>query len=295
MGWMVVLLGAACGVGVCTVVGAFVMRKPPAEPDEPAQRWGSETPAAESSGWKGAAQRRLAKKTELVQDALMMGRSLETHAAAKLGGGVAGLCLGAMAGVFLPRFGLNLPGPGLVLVAAAVGWLGWWLPDSMLRTESDKERQYFQQVSETWLDLAGQLVTSGSDTFAALYKAASYSRQPVFVILHEAMMESSAKGEPPWVGLRNMADARRLRFMDPFCASLEMAGTTGAESRQTILSQVESTRSKSLMEADAAAASSSEKMGAPLALIGGAFMVLMGYPPLAGIMDSSTISGMSGL
>ncbi|MCY3806306.1 MAG: NYN domain-containing protein [bacterium] len=40
-----------------------------------------------------------------------------------------------------------------------------------------------------------------------------------------------------------------------------------------------------------AAASSGEKMGAPLALIGGAFMVIMGYPPLAGIMDSASLTG----
>ena len=30
-------------------------------------------------------------------------------------------------------------------------------------------------------------------------------------------------------------------------------------------------------------------MGGPLALIGGAFMLLMAYPPLAGILNSDTI------
>ena len=56
--------------------------------------------------------------------------------------------------------------------------------------------------------------------------------------------------------------------------------------------QVEAARSKAMLEADAAAAFSGEKMGAPLALIGGAFMILMGFPPLAGIMDTSTLSGL---
>ena len=49
---------------------------------------------------------------------------------------------------------------------------------------------------------------------------------------------------------------------------------------------------EAMLEADAAAASAGEKMGAPLALIGSAFMILMGYPPLAGIMDSSTLTGL---
>ena len=55
------------------------------------------------------------------------------------------------------------------------------------------------------------------------------------------------------------------------------------------MSQVDAARSKSLAAADAEAASASEKMGAPLALIGGAFMMLMGYPPLAGIFDTGSI------
>ena len=54
----------------------------------------------------------------------------------------------------------------------------------------------------------------------------------------------------------------------------------GAGSRQAIMAQVDAARSKAMLKADAAAASSSEKMGAPLALIGGAFMILMGYPPM---------------
>ena len=140
--------------------------------------------------------------------------------------------------------------------------------------------------------LVAQLVAAGSDTFAALTTAASYSEQPGFVVIRDTLRMSAASGEPPWTGLRRLADERRLRFLDPFCAALELAGTTGAGSRQAILAQVEAARSKAMLEADAAAASSGEKMGAPLALIGGAFMILMGYPPLAGIMDTSTLSGL---
>ena len=292
----VLALGAAVGLGLFLVIWAFAVRPEPNEsqPANPAAARPADG-TKQSRGLKELIQRNLQKKAELVQDALMVGRSLEVHALAKAAGLVLGLAVAVGFGLFLSLFGLAVPTPALALIGAVGAGLGWWLPDSMLRTEADKERLYFQQVTESWLELAGQLVTAGSDTFAALVKAASYSEQPVFVTLQEALRVSAARGEPPWTGLRTMADARRLRFLDPFCAALELAGTTGAESRRTILAQVESARSKAMFEADAAAASSSEKMGAPLALIGGAFMVLMGYPPLAGIMDSSTISGMSGL
>jgi len=296
----VMALGAAGGLGLFLMIWAVAVRpdpdEQPAVPSAALAAAGAARGAAKQArGWRAAIRRNLDKKTELVQDALMVGRSLEVHALAKAAGLGLGLAAGVGFGLFLSVVGLTVPTLGLALLGGAGAVLGWWLPDSMLRTEADKERLYFQQVAESWLELAGQLVTAGSDTFAALVKAASYSEQPVFVTLQEALRISAARGEPPWTGLRTMADARRLRFLDPFCAALELAGTTGAESRRTILAQVDAARSKALFEADAAAASAGEKMGAPLALIGGAFMVLMGYPPLSGIMDSTAISGMSGL
>ncbi|MXZ31694.1 MAG: hypothetical protein F4Z22_12845, partial [Acidimicrobiia bacterium] len=230
-------------------------------------------------------------KPTLAQDALMVGRSFESHAVAKLTGLLGGAVLLGGAGYFISLLGVGLPVPILVAVAALGGLVGWVLPDSMLKTEAEKERTYFQQVTESWLELTGQLVTAGSDTFAALVTAASYSDHPVFAALRDALREASARGEPPWEGLRRLSAERRLRFLDPFCASLEMAGTTGAGSREAILTQVESARNKAMHEADAAAAGAGEKMGAPLALISGAFMIIMGYPPLAGILSAGSISG----
>ena len=235
----------------------------------------------------------LNSKVLLIQDARMVGRSLETHAMHKLVGLVLGTILLASLAVFANAlFALSLPLLLIVAFALVGGLGGWWLPDSILKTEADKERLLFQQVTESWLELVAQLVTAGEDTFGALSKAASYSDQPGFVLIRDVLRVSAASAKPPWTGLRELADERRLRFLDPFCAALELAGTTGAGSRQAILSQVESARSKAMLEADAAAASSSEKMGAPLALIGAAFMILMGYPPMAGILDSASFSGL---
>ena len=298
---MVILLGAMAGLGLLLIVVGLTPR-PVGAPATAAPEPGRE--AKESSEGTRAMQeatRRAAKRIErdlhsksmLIQDANMVGRSLETHALHKMVGLVLGAALLAVLG-FLANtvFELELPLLVIVAVALAGGLLGWWVPDSILKTEAEKERVLFQQVTESWLELVAQLVTAGADTFGALAAAASYSEQPGFVVIRDALRVSAASGEPPWTGMRRLADGRRLRFLDPFCSALELAGTTGAGSRQAILAQVESARSKAMLEADAAAASSGEKMGAPLALIGGAFMILMGYPPLAGIMDSSTLTSL---
>lgn len=234
----------------------------------------------------------LRSKLSLRQDAVMVGRSLESHALYKLTGLVLGSLGFVCLGLFADLLGLfNLPLPAILIGGVLGGFGGWWLPDSILSTDADKEREVFRQAAESWMELVAQLVTAGSDTFAALHTASTYSQQPVFVAISESMRRASAGGKPPWDGLRRLADERRLRFLDPLCAALELAGTTGAGSREAILSQVEAARSKAMHAADAEAASAGEKMGAPLALIGGAFMILMGYPPLAGVMDSTSLTG----
>ena len=292
---LIIPLGVVGGLGLLLVVVALLPRPEHTGEDAVPRRAATEEGRRSLGGllrrvtsW---VEQELRGKPSLVQDARMVGRSLESHVVAKITGLIVGAALLGGGGYLVRLMGVDLP--ALILVAAsALGALGgWWLPDSILKTAAEKERKYFQQVSESWLELAGQLVTAGSDTFAALVTAASYSEQPVFITVRDALRVSAARGEPPWTGLRRLADERRLRFLDPFCASLEMAGTTGAGSRETILTQVESARSKAMHEADAAAASAGEKMGAPLALIGGAFMMLMGYPPLAGIMSGASLGG----
>ena len=297
---MVILLGAIGGLGLLFIVIGLIprpVRPPAAEPDPGrAGKEGDEGSAAVQEATRRAARRigrDLQAKSTLMQDARMTGRSLETHALHKMAGLVLGAAVLVAFGLIANTlFGLALPLAIIVMVAALGGLGGWFLPDSILKTEADKERVLFQQVTESWLELVAQLVTAGADTFGALAVAAGYSEQPGFVLIRNTLRVSAASGEAPWTGLRRMADERRLRFLDPFCSALELAGTTGAGSRQAILAQVEAARSKAMLEADAAAASSGEKMGAPLALIGGAFMILMGYPPLAGILDTSTLTGL---
>ena len=292
------LLGAAAGLGLLLVLLGMIPRPAkaplPAAPDP--GRGATEDAGTVQDAARRAARRisrDLQSRSELAQDARMVGRSLETHGLHKVAGLVLGAAFLAACGVFANAvFDLALPLPIVGAVALAGGLGGWFLPDSILRTEADKERVLFQQVTESWLELVAQLVTAGADTFGALATAASYSEQPGFVMIRDTLRTSAVGGEAPWTGLRRLADERRLRFLDPFCSALELAGTTGAGSRQAILAQVEAARSKAMLEADAAAASSGEKMGAPLALIGAAFMILMGYPPMAGILDTATISGL---
>ena len=292
---MAILLGAAAGLGIVLIV--MGLRSRPVK-----SKASTAAGAGDGTGDAGAVQvatRRAATrigkdlnaKSTLLQDARMVGRDVESHALHKMAGLVGGAVAVAFIGIFASALlGLDLS-TLIIVVAALLGALGgWWLPDSMLKTEADKERELFQQVTESWLELVAQMVTAGADTFAALVSAASHSEQPGFVVIRDALRTAAASGEPPWTALRRIADERRLPYLDPFCAALELAGTTGAGSRQAILAQVDAARSKALLEADAAAASAGEKMGAPLALIGGAFMILMGYPPLAGILESSPLS-----
>lgn len=292
-------LGAALGLGITLVLGG--LRR--GAPDTFVRERRTVTAADLKSGWRnatGSARRRivgdLERKQALRQDAAMVGRSLEAHALAKLGTMAGAVVFLVLVAIFMGvAMGVQVPLLLVIILCAVVALGGWWVPDSMLKTDAEKLRVQFQQVAEAWLELVAQLVTAGADTHAALNLASTYSEQPAFLAIREALAESSARGEAPEDGLGRLAETRRLKFLEPFVAALELAGKTGAGAREAILSQVDAARSKSLSAADAKAASASEKMGGPLALIGGSFMILMGYPPLAGIMSSDTISNIGGL
>ncbi|MXW60239.1 MAG: hypothetical protein F4117_14530 [Acidimicrobiales bacterium] len=285
-----ILLGATVGVGATALIAGLQRRRA----DVP----GGGAAAFRTNAYSEVSRRLgrllsgdLSPSSQLGQNAAMVGRSLQTHALVKLWGLLAGIVLLLFAAIMMRVAGIaSLPWLLIVPASAAGGLLGWWLPDSMLKTESDAERERFRQTAEAWLELVAQLVTAGSDAQSALTLAASYSDQPGFVAIRAAITEASARGEPPWAGLRRLADARRLPFLEPFVSALELAGTTGVGARRSILAQVEAVRSKTLSEVGAKAASASETMGAPLAIIGGAFMMLMGFPPLAGILNSDAIA-----
>ena len=255
------VLGAVAGIGVLMVVLGFT-RKPVKKRRARGGlglRSGASGESAGLAGGAGWAARRiesdLRNNSLISQDARMVGRSIEVQAMHKLVGVAAGAGLVTLAVVLARIVGMPLPTAAIPIGGVLGALLGWWLPDSMLRSEAEKERVLFQQVAESWLELVAQLVTAGTDTFAALGAAAAYSDQPGFIVIRDALQVATANGEPPWTGLRRLSDERRLRFLDPFCAALELAGTTGAGSRQAILSQVEAARSKAMMDADAAAAS----------------------------------------
>ena len=99
----VMALGAAGGLGLFLMIWAVAVRpdpdEQPAVPSAALAAAGAVRGAAKQArGWRAAIRRNLDKKTELVQDALMVGRSLEVHALAKAAGLGLGLAEGSVSG-----------------------------------------------------------------------------------------------------------------------------------------------------------------------------------------------------
>ena len=88
-----------------------------------------------------------ALQLDAAQDARMVGRSSGDPRPAQDGRAGARRALLAALGFFANTlFELELPLLVIVAVALARGLLGWWVPDSILKTEAAKERVLFQQV-----------------------------------------------------------------------------------------------------------------------------------------------------
>ncbi|MYH77569.1 MAG: hypothetical protein F4134_07580, partial [Acidimicrobiaceae bacterium] len=128
---MVILLGTMAGLGLLLVAVGLVprpVRKPQAAPESRrATKKGAKEAGAVQDATRRAARRivqDLQSKSALMQDAHMVGRSLETHAVYKMVGLVLGAAVLAAFAVFANTlFGLDLPLP-IIVAAAGAGGLG---------------------------------------------------------------------------------------------------------------------------------------------------------------------------
>jgi len=263
---------------------------------------GSELYASQSIGLKdaySAASARLAGKLDLSSksarqlelDLAMIGRTKRRHAEYKLTSMIAGTIFGLIIGLGVTQLPIDLPFPvAIVILVGIVGALGGFLiPDSIVNTEAKRARNEFDEMILLWLDLVMPLIASGRDVSTAFLEATYLSRNWSFQLLGRYMNEARHLNKPIWSGLKKLIEEKGLVRLEQLSSALELSQRSGAEIRQTVVTQVHSYRNKAQSEAVVKSEFASERMGAPLALTLGAFIVLIGYPA------TSTLSGSTGI
>lgn len=196
----------------------------------------------------------------------------------KLVGGLIGCFLPIACGVLITTIGAS-PTTSLVWLGSVVcGLLGFMLPDRILRSTAQRRRKSFLHAFSSFLDLTNVLLAGGAGTETALLAAADAGDGWAFEQLRNALVRARSSHHSPWVELAALGERFNLTQVIEVAGSVQLAGEHGARIRSSLSAKAESLRHRQMSEIEAAANSSTERMGMPMVLLFLAFIVLIGYP-----------------
>jgi len=196
----------------------------------------------------------------------------------KLVGGLIGCFLPIACGALITTIGAS-PTTSLVWLGSVIcGLLGFMLPDRILRSTAQRRRKSFLHAFSSFLDLTNVLLAGGAGTETALLAAADAGDGWAFEQLRNALVRARSSHHSPWVELAALGERFNLTQVIEVAGSVQLAGEHGARIRSSLSAKAESLRHRQMSEIEAAANSSTERMGMPMVLLFLAFIVLIGYP-----------------
>ena len=173
--------------------------------------------------------------------------------------------------------------PGVLLLGIVAGAVvGWFYALVDLTSDAKKARREFRHALASYLELVTILMAGGAGTETALYDAASIGRGSAFRQMRTALSAAQARREPPWLSLGVLGRRLGVTELEELEASITLAGQ-GARVRESLMAKAESMRTKDLADLESEAQARSETMVLPVALMFAGFMLLIGYPALAGL------------
>lgn len=219
------------------------------------------------------------------RDLRLLGRTPADHAVRCLTAGVEAALVApalvavlALGGVAVP---LGIPA-GLV---AAFGGAGVLLPNLVVATEARARRHSFNHALSVFLDLVAVNLAAGRGVEGALDTAAGAGHGWAFSEIRQALYGAKVMGETPWAGLDRLGAELGVTDLRELAASVSLAGDNGAKVRTSLAARAQSLRIKGLAEVEAAAQSASERMSLPVILLLCGFVLFIGYPAIARVLE----------
>jgi tight adherence protein C len=295
------VLGAGFGLGVSLLVAWLIPARPTLaqafaalHPSVPA------TPAApvllppEHGGWISVlgkpAVPLLARlglpRTATISDLAVCGRDPARHVAEQAAMALIGfLAVPALAGLL--ALGGVYVGWQTPLWAALVGAaIGLFLPDLALASEAAKRRIELRDAVAEMLDLVVISLAGGAGVEQALRDATDEPTGWAQKTLRQAIEAAHMTRRPPWQTIGTLGETTGVTTLSELAAALSLAGSEGARIKATLSARSAAMSSHQLAEAEAAATSATEKMVLPVVGLLGGFLIFLGYPAFAAVLES---------
>jgi hypothetical protein len=171
----------------------------------------------------------------------------------------------------------------IALVAIPLGGAcGWCYATVDLRADAAKGRRQIRHSVSAYLELVTILMAGGAGPESAMFDAATIGRGSAFRHLQTALGAAQIRREPPWAALGRLGDRLGVTELAELHASMTLAGG-GARVRDSLTAKAAAIRARDLAELETEAQRRSETMVLPVAMMFAGFLLLLGYPALAGL------------
>lgn len=188
------------------------------------------------------------------------------------------------AGVILRPVGVFAFLPTAVVLAAipAGALVGWFYALVDLRADAAKYRREFVHSLASYLELTSILMAGGAGVETALHEAAAIGSSPGFRHLRASLSAAAARREAPWSAFGELGRRIGVPELEHLEAAMTLAGS-GARVKESLRVRAEGLRERDLAAQESAAHARSETMVLPVAMMFAGFVLLLGYPAIAGL------------
>jgi Flp pilus assembly protein TadB len=219
-------------------------------------------------------------------DLSLNGRSIETHLALSVLGGLLGggllLFLSSLLVSVIPGLPVTTP-----LLVALIGLIvGALLPTVQAASAASVRRRDFRHVVGSFLDLVALNLSGGRGVPEALNSAASVSDGWAMVRLRDCLQVARLQGVTPWMALGALGEETGVAELRDLSAALELVADDGAKVRESLSARAASLRRRELADAEGRAQARSQSMLVAQVLLAVGFLIFLIYPAITRVLSS---------
>jgi Flp pilus assembly protein TadB len=148
-------------------------------------------------------------------------------------------------------------------------------------SKATARRREFSGALGAFCDVAGMSLASGNGIETAAQTSANAGSGWAFAELRSALESAHRRGQTPWDALAQLGHETGHDDLIGLSSLLVQAGVEGASVRETIRNKARTMREREAANAEAGAASTTERMSMPAALLLIGFLFFLAFPALA--------------
>jgi Flp pilus assembly protein TadB len=154
------------------------------------------------------------------------------------------------------------------------------VPFRQVRKEAAAARTDFRHALSAFCDVASMALSAGQETHGALFEAAAAGSGPAFDEINNALQTGQLAGHSPAESLRQLGHDLGIEDLVDLGSTIGLAETEGAPVSETIAAKARSIRERLVADIERAAATATERMTIPGAMLMIGFLWLISFPAL---------------